>query len=37
MNDTADSYRKYWALLTGKNEREIYVPKPLRDAEDEEV
>lgn len=27
----AEAYRAYWAALTGKSEREIYVPESLRD------
>lgn len=33
MNETAESYRRYWSLLTGRPEREVYVPLPLRDKE----
>lgn len=36
MNDNEASYRTYWATLTGKSEREIYVPEALRDAVEEE-
>lgn len=30
MMHTAESYRAEWATLTGKSEREIYVPEALR-------
>lgn len=30
MQHTAESYRREWATLTGKSEREIYVPEALR-------
>lgn len=30
MNATEAAYRRYWATLTGKSEREIYVPLALR-------
>jgi len=30
MNHTEASYRAYWAVLTGKNPSEIYVPEALR-------
>lgn len=33
MMHTAQSYRAEWATLTGKSEREIYVPEALRVAE----
>lgn len=31
MTQTAESYRAYWAVLTGKSPREIYVPAALRE------
>lgn len=31
MCDTEASYRRHWAILTGKSEREIYVPLALRE------
>jgi hypothetical protein len=30
MHETAESYRRQWATLTGKSERDIYVPDALR-------
>lgn len=30
MSDTAQSYRRHWATLTGRPESEIYVPHNLR-------
>lgn len=30
MRHTAESYKAEWATLTGKSEREIYVPEALR-------
>jgi len=33
VRHTAESYRREWATLTGKSEREIYVPKALREEE----
>lgn len=35
MNRHEAAYRKEWATLTGKSEREIYVPVALRDPEPE--
>lgn len=32
MMHTAQSYKAEWATLTGKSEREIYVPVALRDS-----
>jgi hypothetical protein len=29
MMETAESYRAYWSTMTGKPEREIYVPVAL--------
>lgn len=37
MNHTEESYRREWATLTGKSEREIYVPEALRTFEEGEV
>lgn len=34
MNRHEAAYRKEWATLTGKSEREIYVPFALRDPEE---
>lgn len=31
MNHSEVSYRKHWAVLTGKSESEIYVPLALRE------
>lgn len=31
MNSTAESYRRYWSLLTGRPEREVYIPLALRE------
>jgi hypothetical protein len=31
MRDTEASYRAYWATLTDRSEREVYVPKALRE------
>lgn len=31
MMHTAESYRAEWATLTGKSEREIYIPVALRE------
>jgi hypothetical protein len=33
MRHTEESYRREWATLTGKSEREIYVPRALREEE----
>ncbi len=33
MMHTADSYRSEWATLTGRSEREVYVPVALRGPE----
>ena len=30
MRDTEASYRAYWATLTDRSEREVYVPQALR-------
>lgn len=26
-----DSYRKYWAILAGRSEKDIYIPEALRE------
>lgn len=31
MKDTEASYRTYWASLTDRSEREVYVPFDIRD------
>ena len=31
MRDTEASYRAYWATLTDRSEREVYVPEALRE------
>jgi hypothetical protein len=33
MRDTEASYRAYWATLTDRSEREVYVPEALREQE----
>lgn len=34
MMHTPESYRREWAVLTGRSEREVYVPKALRPDDD---
>lgn len=36
MKHTRQSYAKEWATLTGRSEKDIYIPKGLGDPEDEE-
>jgi hypothetical protein len=31
MMHTPESYRREWSTLTGRSEREVYVPKALRE------
>lgn len=31
MNDTPETYQRYWSVLTQRNEREIYVPLGIRE------
>lgn len=33
IHTSGDSYRKQWALLTGRSEREVYIPLALRTTE----
>lgn len=37
MNESEESYRRYWSLLTGRPEREVYVPLALRGKAEEVV
>lgn len=34
MMHTPESYRREWSTLTGRSEREVYVPKALRSDDD---
>lgn len=33
IHTSGDTYRKQWALLTGRSEREVYIPLALRTTE----
>ena len=36
VRSTEESYRAYWAVLTGKSPSEIYVPEAIREGSDDQ-